>query len=105
MSNQPVYRRPRSHAYRCRCNRCVQSMPSMKNGDFGLIGPLLLFGGIAVVIGFWPAMVWHGYTDTGGWRWDIHSTIGELAYWGALIFVFTLIGFGNRPSTGYRRKG
>lgn len=93
MSNQPVYR-TRNHAYQCRCGRCPQSRP----GDWGLIGPLLLFGGITALVGFWPAMVWHGYTDTGGWRWDIHSTVAELAYWGVLGFLAAMIALGNRPA-------
>lgn len=88
MSQQPVYRRPRSHAYSCRCPRCVQSMPSMKNGDYGIIGPLALIGGIVALIGFWPAMVWHGYTDTGGWRWDIHSTIACSIWWALTLGPF-----------------
>ena len=90
MSNQPVYRRPRSHAYSCRCPRCVQSMPKMKDGDYGIIGPLALFAGLVAVIGFWPAMAWHGQTDTGGWRWDIHSTMGCLIWWVFLAAVVIL---------------
>jgi uncharacterized membrane protein len=65
-------------------------MPSMKNGDYGIIGPLLLVIAVVAVLGFWPAMVWHGQTDTGGWRWDIHSTIGCLVWWGLTIVPLTI---------------
>ena len=96
---RPVYRRPRSHAYSCRCARCVQSMPSMKNGDFGIIGPGLVFLIIVVPVFFWPAMVWHGHTATGGWSWDIHSTIACLAYWGVLILPLVLLGIVSTSKT------
>jgi len=64
-------------------------MPSMKKGDYGLIGPLVLFGGLFAVIGFWPAMVWHGEGGPTGtaWRWDIHSTAGCLVWWFVLACV------------------
>jgi hypothetical protein len=96
MSNQPVYRRPRNHAYSCRCGRCPQSQP----GDWGIIGPGLLVIGAIAVIGFWPAMVWHGYGGPTGtaWRWDIHSTIAELVYWGTIGFTVFLCWLGNRPA-------
>jgi hypothetical protein len=98
-ANRPVYRRPRSHAYSCRCSRCVQSMPSMKNGDFGIIGPILVALVVIVPVFFWPAMAWHGYTATGGWRWDIHSTIACLTYWCILVFLVILLGLANKPKT------
>ena len=87
MSNQPVYRRARSHAYACRCPRCRQRAPSMRNGDFGIIGPALLVIAVVAVIGFWPAMVWHGYGGPTGtaWRWDIHSTVGCCVWWSVTI--------------------
>lgn len=81
MSQQPVYRRPRSHAYSCRCPRCDQP------AEWGILLPLIFGAGLIAVVGFWPAMVWHGYTDTGGWRWDIHSTVGCLVWWGILVFL------------------
>ena len=92
MGNQPVYRYPpRSHASTCRCPRCLPFRPRPGAGGtierYGLIGPLLLWGGIIAVIGFWPAMVWHGEGGPTGtaWRWDIHSTIGCLIWWGLVI--------------------
>ncbi len=56
MSNQPVYRnRPRSHAYSCRCPRCVQFMnrPSASgSGAFwGVVALMVLYG--------MPAAIWH----------------------------------------------
>jgi hypothetical protein len=96
--SSPVCRRPRSHAYACRCPRCVASVPRMKNGDYGILGPLALIAGVVAVTGFWPAMVWHGYTDTGGWRWDIHSTVAVAAYWGVIAFAAALAAIGNRPA-------
>jgi len=92
MGNQPVYRYPpRSHASSCRCDRCLPFRPRPGAGGtierYGLIGPLLLWGGIIAVTGFWPAMVWHGEGGPTGtaWRWDIHSTIGCLIWWGLVI--------------------
>jgi hypothetical protein len=93
MSNQPVYR-TRNHAYSCRCGRCPQSRP----GDWGLIGPLILIFFVVALVGFWPVMIVHGQTDTGGWRWDIHSTYAELAYAGGVGFVALMIWLGNRPA-------
>jgi hypothetical protein len=45
-------------------------------------------------------MVWHGYGGPTGtaWRWDIHSTIGVLAWWGVVVFLGGLIWLGNRPA-------
>lgn len=91
MSNQPVYRN-RNHAYSCRCGRCAQSRPT----EWGIVGPAILIFFVVALIGFWPAMVWHGYTDTGGWRWDIHSTIGELVYFGTIGFIALMAWAGNR---------
>lgn len=67
-------------------------------GDYGIIGPLILIAFAVALVGFWPVMVVHGYTDTGGWRWDIHSTIAELAYLGTIGFIITLAWLGNRPA-------
>ena len=91
MSNQPIYRN-RNHAYSCRCGRCPQSRPT----EWGIIGPAIGIFFVVAIFGFWPAMVWHGYTDTGGWRWDIHSTIGELVYFGVLAFLALLVWLGNK---------
>lgn len=96
MSNQPVYRRPRSHAYSCRCPRCVPQGGFIERN--GILGPLALFAGLVAVIGFWPAMAWHGYTDTGGWRWDIHSTMGCLIWWVFLAAVVILAAADHRPA-------
>lgn len=88
----PVYRRPRSHAYSCRCPRCARPA-SVKNGDYGLIGPGLVFLAVAYPVLCWPAWVWHGYSSGGdgyGWRWDIHSTYACLTWWGILAFIVVL---------------
>jgi len=71
----------------------------LRAGGSGL-GVLIIFG-VLVLIGFWPAMVWHGYTDTGGYRWDIHSTIACLTYWGILA---ALVGLGVLVSWGNKRE-
>ena len=39
-ASQPVYRRPRSHAYACRCPRCAGALRRNK-GNYGIIGPLI----------------------------------------------------------------
>jgi hypothetical protein len=67
-------------------------------GDWGIIGPLILIFFAVALVGFWPVMVVHGTTDTGGWRWDIHSTYAELAYVGTVGFVAWMIWLGNRPA-------
>lgn len=74
-----------------------QSRPPAQE-DWGIAIPF--FAGITVIalIGFWPAMVWHGYTGTGGWRWDIHSTIAEAVYAGVVAFIITLAWLGSRPA-------
>lgn len=64
--------------------------PSMKNGDYGIIGPGLLIIGVIAVVGFWPAMVWHGQTDTGGWRWNIDSTIGCCVWWSFTVLPLVI---------------
>jgi len=67
-------------------------------GDWGIAVPALLITFAVALVGFWPAMVWHGYTDTGGWRWDIHSTIAEAVYFGVIGFTAGLVALGNRDS-------
>jgi hypothetical protein len=98
MSNQPVYRRLRSHAYSCRCPRCTPQGGFVDRN--GIIGPGFLILCVVAVIGFWPAMVWHGYGGPTGtaWRWDIHSTIAEAVYFGAIGFIVFLCWLGNRPA-------
>jgi hypothetical protein len=99
-SARPVYRSaPRSHAGYCQCSRCVQ-VRAQNKGNYGIIGPGFLIICAVAVLGFWPAMVWHGEGGPSGtaWQWDVHSTIGCLVYWGVLIFVCVLARHGNRAS-------
>jgi hypothetical protein len=69
-------------------------------GDWGIAVPF--FAGLMIValVGFWPAMVWHGYGGPTGndWRWDIHSTIAEAVYLGVIGFIAVLVVAGNRPA-------
>jgi hypothetical protein len=84
---RPVYRyAPRSHAYSCQCSRCVQ-VRARNKGNAGIIGPGLLVIGLVAVVGFWPAMVWHGEGGPSGtaWEWDIHSTIACCVWWSLTI--------------------
>ena len=105
--SQPVYRRPRSHAYSCRCPKCD------KPADWGVITPLIAIIGAGFLVSCWPALAWHGYTDTGGWRWDIHSTVACAVWWGALLFIAVLVAVANRkprrtvppPQPDRRREG
>ena len=90
---------------RLRQNNTVQrrtSRPPQRNtgGDAGIIGPVILIGGIVFLTLCWPALVWHGYGGPMGtdWRWDIHSTIACLVYWGVLIFIAGMIWLGNKPA-------
>ena len=97
--NRPVYRYPpRSHASTCRCERCLpfrgrQGAAGVID-NYGIIGPLFVVYLIVVVTCFWPVLVWHGQTDTGGWRWDIHSTVAELTYVGVIAFIVLMCWFG-----------
>ena len=55
MSNQPVYRRPRNHAYSCRCPRCTEFLnrPSASgSGAFWAVVALLTLYGL-------PVAIWH----------------------------------------------
>jgi len=98
--NRPVYRyAPRSHVYNCPCNRCVQVRERNK-GDWGGIGTVFLICLIVMVVGFWPAMVWHGQNATGGWRWDVHSTIGCCIWWGSWLIVVFAFGVSNKSARG-----
>jgi hypothetical protein len=67
-------------------------------GDVGILIPLFLGFLVVACVGFWPAMVWHGYNDTGGWRWDIHSTVAELVYFGVIVFGAGMIWLGVKVS-------
>ncbi len=67
-------------------------------GDWGIAIPFFIGAMLVALVGFWPAMVWHGYTGAGGWRWDIHSTIAEAVYFGTVAFIAGLIWLGNRPA-------
>jgi hypothetical protein len=90
---RPVYRSaPRSHAYNCPCNRCVQ-VRAQNKGGVGILLPAALIIGVVTVVGFWPAMVWHGDGGPTGtaWRWNIDSTVAELTYFGAIAFVTVVI--------------
>jgi hypothetical protein len=92
MSAKPVYRYPpRSHTASCPCPRCAQcrKRPS-PSSDLMAMDAFFVVCIVLAVIGFWPAMVWHGYTDTGGWRWDIHSTIGCSVWWGLSVLCILL---------------
>ena len=68
-------------------------------GGYGIIGPAILIFLAVLLAGFWPVLVVHGQTDTGGWRWDIHSTWAELAYLAGAGFVATLAWLGNRKGS------
>ena len=85
MSNQhPVYRQPRSHAYACRCRKCVQSRPEST--------PAVLFWGALafLAVAFWPEWALHGRA----------SLIAGIAWWGAIAVTGVLV------LTAYlRRKG
>jgi hypothetical protein len=70
-------------------------------GDWGIAVPAVLITFAVALVGFWPAMVWHGYGGPTGndWRWDIHSTIAEAVYWGVIGFIAALIILGNRKGS------
>ena len=46
--------------------------------------------GLAYVILCWPWFIWHGYSSGGngwGWRWDLHSTVACVIWWGVLLLL------------------
>jgi hypothetical protein len=75
----------------------------VKRGDYGILGPAALFIGIGFITCCWPSLVWHGYTDAGGWRWDIHSTAACAVWWGVLVFLAFLCWLGGKPAAGTTR--
>lgn len=85
--NQPVRQRPRP--------------PARGGGDPAVIF-FVTVAGIFLVF-CWPAIVWHGYTDTGGWRRDIHSTVAVAVWLGLVAFIAGLIWLGNRSPRPARR--
>ena len=93
MSNQPVYRRPRSHAYSCRCPRCVQSGAYSVDLSKGAALPVAACAVIGAVV--WlvvvPLRIWHTigadgqqHPDTATW---IAYGAGGVVIMGALMFV------------------
>lgn len=84
MGNQPVYRRPRSHAYSCRCARCAQRSPGTDvAGAF--------WGAVAfLAVAFWPEWALHGRA----------SVIAGAIWWGTIaafgIWVLAAYAAGKR---------
>ena len=104
-SNRPINSN-HGDAYQCRCGsvfcpRCGKSARDREG--WGVIEPLLLIGGAIAVFGFWPAFVVHGQTDTGGWRWDVHTTIACGVWWGVIALFTFIIWAGHRGKKGVRR--
>ena len=101
-ASQPVYRRPRSHSYACRCPRCVQSRP--KAGAewifpvfFGVCG--LIMGIVWVVGKAAQALIAQG--------WNSLSYILPVVI-GAAIIAGVLIAnrrYENRPRPPVRVRG
>jgi hypothetical protein len=65
-------------------------------GDWGIAIPAFLIIGLGWLVLCWPAIFAHGYTETGGWRWDIHSTYACAAWWGTIGFVALMTWAGRR---------
>ena len=75
MSNPPVYRRPRSHAYACRCRKCARSRPDST-------AAVIFWGGLAAIaVAFWPEWALHGRA----------SVIAGIAWWGSIATIGVLI--------------
>jgi hypothetical protein len=91
-SPRPVYAyKPRSHAYNCRCSRCTQ-VRARNKGNAGIIGPGLVVIFVVALVGFWPAMVWHGEGGPTGtaWEWNVDSTVGCCIWWGIWVLGLTV---------------
>jgi hypothetical protein len=62
----------------------VQVRGRNNGGGVGILLPAAIILGVGWLVLCWPALAWHGYTDTGGWRWDVHSTIACAVWWGII---------------------
>ena len=74
------------------CPSCGKTVRDREG--WGVIEFVLPAGILLALVSCWPAIFAHGYTDTGGWRWDIHSTVACSAWWGVML-LFVLIGWVN----------
>jgi hypothetical protein len=70
----------------------------------GLIGPLLLWGGLAFLLSCWPALVWHGEGGLSGtaWEWNGQSWVACGVWW-AILAVLTIPVVVNARKTSLRR--
>jgi hypothetical protein len=61
MSNQPIYRRSRSHAYSCRCSRCQGANAYGADLSRGLLIPAAACAaiGLIVFVATVPLRIWH----------------------------------------------
>ena len=75
----------------CRCGRTPKDPPghalTPRGNGPSTIGPGLLF----ILVSCWPAIFWHGQAKTGGWRWDIHSTVACSVWWGSILLAAILL--------------
>lgn len=101
MSNQPVYRRPRSHAYSCRCPRCGKPPGSGLIGyDMAAIAVALLFLAVAWIV-MAPLRIWHVMGSDGQ---EHPDTATWAAYGtGGAVIVGCLVFFSCRASAKARR--
>ncbi len=83
---------PGRHPNWCNCAGCRRDIAEFESKQFkGTVGVAAAVIAFAL-LGFWPAIVWHGQNDMGGWRWDVHSTVACMVWWGILASVSAAIG-------------
>ncbi len=99
MTNRPAPVPPGRHPNWCRCAGCRRDIAEFESRQFkGTVGVAAAVIAFAL-LGFWPAIVWHGQNDMGGWRWDVNSTIACSIWWGVLLSPFLAAGI-----AGARKK-
>jgi hypothetical protein len=90
VSQQPVYRRPRSHTYSCRCPKC-QAAAARSSGS---LGATLLFAGAIAAVGAlpaWPYFIWHGHDAQGHGKYDAATWVACGIWWAFLAAAATWI--------------
>ena len=61
-----------------------------KEGDGSYVLHIVIFA-VVFLTTCWPALIWHGTSANGGWRWDGKSTIACLIWWGVLLVPVAVI--------------
>ena len=103
MSNQPVYRRPRSHAYSCRCPRCQGAGAYSTDLSKGCLIPVAICAVIAGAVGLAlvPLGIWHVTGADGKMHPD---TATGIAYGIGAVLILAALMFVSIRATGKRER-